>query len=582
MDDNQFEDRMKLLKKSYDKVPSQFQSEKIVREIESESESQHLQAIEYIKKPRKNRQKLIVWAISIASIFILSILGTTYFFENDKQMQRGSDGQYTFSEVFEDIEKDYPVVREKNRKLLKMKENEYEELGFVSTADSRYDFYKKLSKDEDRKMLYSENQKDEYYKEIMRSIQLPQQLLYTTMANETTLTDTEAMEYISEYYDRSRELINYYDNLFMEHSEELDFVREDGNLESKTLIMNKDKLPQILQNAIDSAEIQNLGLKIVYNNVVFGFNSDVTTAKLEDKVTARLLDYFTILHGEPFTYGGDLVHSIDETVFLLNTIEKTWSLADQQLSFFYELKGDYANAVYSLLKGSNSYPVMDATGKVNKEYRDAWLNLLENGSKFSPTLVYLKPIVDEFEASNWTSSKHWGNLQFSDIEDAVNHSLYESFISTSDANYSETENTIGTDFESRIHSYYKLFSKTHNQAILKDAKALEVIGLYYYSFIMGDYDTMYELFVKGEKYGVPSKEKLGGISFNDYLGKNTRLSELFERMTFVQLETVRDDDVQGVARIVRKNEYEISLVKVREYRLIKEENGWRLPLNPTK
>ncbi|MGE7920283.1 hypothetical protein ACQKM9_15300 [Viridibacillus sp. NPDC093762] len=580
MDDKQFEDRMKLLKKSYDKVPSQFQLEKIVGQIESEN--QQLQTIEQIKKPRKNRQKLIAWAISIASIFILSILGATFLFENKKQMQQGSDGQYTFAEVFEDIEKDYPVAREKNRKLLKMKEKDFVELGFVNSADSRYDFYKKLSKDEDRKMLYSENQKDEYYKEAMRSIQLPQQLLYTTMANETTLTDTEARVYISEYYDRSRDLINYYNNLFMEHSEDLDFVREDGNLEWKRLFMNKDKLPQILQNAIDSAEIQNLGLKIVYNNVIFGFNSDVTTAKLEGTVTARLLDYFTILHGKPFTYGGDLVHSIDETVFLINTIEKTWSLADQQLSFFDELKGDYTNAVYSLLKGSNSNPVMDATGKVNKEYRDAWLNLLENDPKFAPTLVYLKPIVDEFEASNWTSSKHWENLQFSDIEDAVNHSLYESFISTSDANYSEIEKTIGTNFESRIHSYYKLFSETHNQAVLKDAKALEVVGLYYYSFMKGDYDTVYELFVKGEKYGVPSKEKLEGISFGEYLGKNTRLSEIFERMTFVQLETDRDDDVQGVARIVRKKEDEIDLLNVCEFRLIKEENGWRIPLNPTK
>lgn len=368
----------------------------------------------------------------------------------------------------------------------------------------------------------------------------------------------------------------------MEHSEDLDFVREDGNLEWKRLFMNKDKLPQILKNAIDSAEIQNLGLKIVYNNVIFGFNSDVTTAKLEDKVTARLLDYFTILHGKPFTYGGDLVHSIDETVFLLNIIEKTWSLADQELSFFDELKGDYANAVYSLVKGSNSNPVMDATGKVNKEYRDAWLNLLENGSKFSPTLFYLKPIVDEFEASNWTSSKHWGNLQFSDIEDAVNHSLHESFISTSDANYSETEKMIGTDFESRIHSYYKLFSKTHNQAVLKDAKAIEVVGLYYYSMMMDDYDTVYELFVKGEKYGIPSKDKVREMSFDEYFGKDTRLSEIFEKMTFVQLKTVRDEDVQGVTRIVRKNEDEIDLLNVSEFRLIKEENGWRLPLNPTK
>lgn len=580
MDDKQFEDRMKLLKKSYDKVPSQFQLEKIVGQIESEN--QKLQAIEYIKKPRKNRQKLIVWAISIASIFILSILGSTYFFENDKQLQQGSEGQYTFAEVFEDIEKDYPVAREKNRKLLKMKEKDYAEIGFVNWADTRYNFYKKLSKDEDRKILYSENQKDEYYKETMRSIQLPQQLIYTTMANEKKLTDTEARIYISEYYDRSTDLINYYNNLFMEHSEDLDFVREDGNLEWKRLFMNKDKLPQILKNAIDSAEIQNLGLKIVYNNVVFGFNSDVTTAKLEDKVTVRLLDYFTILHGKPFTYGGDLVHSIDETVFLLNTIEKTWSLADQELSFFDELKGDYANAVYLLLKGSNSNPVMDATGKVNKEYRDAWLNLLENGSKFSPTLVYLKPIVDEFEASNWTSSKHWGNLQFSDIEDAVNHSLYESFISTSDANYSETEKMVGTDFESRIHSYYKLFSKTHNQAVLKDAKAIEVVGLYYYSMMMDDYDTVYELFVKGEKYGIPSKDKVREMSFDEYFGKDTRLSEIFEKMTFVQLKTVRDEDVQGVTRIVRKNEDEIDLLNVSEFRLIKEENGWRLPLNPTK
>lgn len=59
----------------------------------------------------------------------------------------------------------------------------------------------------------------------------------------------------------------------------------------------------------------------------------------------------------------------------------------------------------------------------------------------------------------------------------------------------------------------------------------------------------------------------------------------FRELTYEQIADVLNISLPSVKTrllIVRKKEDQIDLLNVSEFRLIKEENGWRIPLNPTK
>ncbi|MEK4090930.1 sigma factor-like helix-turn-helix DNA-binding protein [Viridibacillus sp. FSL R5-0477] len=59
----------------------------------------------------------------------------------------------------------------------------------------------------------------------------------------------------------------------------------------------------------------------------------------------------------------------------------------------------------------------------------------------------------------------------------------------------------------------------------------------------------------------------------------------FRELTYEQIADVLNISLPSVKTrllIVRKKEDQIDLLNVSEFRLIKEENGWLIPLNPTK
>ena len=66
-------------------------------------------------------------------------------------------------------------------------------------------------------------------------------------------------------------------------------------------------------------------------------------------------------------------------------------------------------------------------------------------------------------------------------------------------------------FVQRVHALYKVFAGTYDQSVLTEASPEEIVGLYYYSAQLNDYETQYELYIKDEKWvQIPKEEYMNG------------------------------------------------------------------------
>ena len=104
MDDKQFEQHMKLLKKSYDRVPSKFNADDVLRKIENEGKQQ-IEEMSFTKPVASKWQKVSVWAVSLASLLLIGFLSASFINEGKNQ------GAGTNSESkLEDIDQPEEVV----------------------------------------------------------------------------------------------------------------------------------------------------------------------------------------------------------------------------------------------------------------------------------------------------------------------------------------------------------------------------------------------------------------------------------------------------------------------------------------
>lgn len=107
MEDKHFEEKMKLLNKSYDRVPSQFNVDDVLSKIEAEGKPK--KEVKSFTTPVGSKwQKVSVWAVSLASVLLIVFLSASFINEGKNQ------GSGTNSESkLEDIDQPEEVVLNK-------------------------------------------------------------------------------------------------------------------------------------------------------------------------------------------------------------------------------------------------------------------------------------------------------------------------------------------------------------------------------------------------------------------------------------------------------------------------------------
>lgn len=109
MEDNQFKKRMGVLKKSYERIPSSFDSDETLRKIDEGS----------TKRINSKNNRIIVWTISIASIFLIGFLTATFLLSENREQAAKEELEIT-NQFRLELEESYKEERDKRQEALKM------------------------------------------------------------------------------------------------------------------------------------------------------------------------------------------------------------------------------------------------------------------------------------------------------------------------------------------------------------------------------------------------------------------------------------------------------------------------------
>lgn len=241
MANNDFDKRMEFLKTSYDRLPSSFNPGEVLQKIE-EGTNNPGKKRSTSKKKGTFRRTMTVWTVGIASVFLFGIITALYITEHNDKL--ASDA------TIEKFQKDYAAEREKQRDVLKLKEEKFSKLVFVEDADAIID-----------NIADDKEQAEANYERALSSLRLPSDMM-KDIADQSLVEDEQASyDYLDSFFDKVRSLIAVYDEILMENQQAVEDFKMDPAIDKAAVMMlSPDTFPEELQNIIDTMRKQYIEL----------------------------------------------------------------------------------------------------------------------------------------------------------------------------------------------------------------------------------------------------------------------------------------------------------------------------------
>ncbi|WP_342514836.1 hypothetical protein MKY34_08950 [Sporosarcina sp. FSL K6-1522] len=416
MDNNDFDKRMAFLKKSYDRMPSSFDSEEVLQKIEEETRN----ARPATRKKGSFRRSLTVWAAGIASVFLFGIITAMVVMdqqENEKEFT-ATEGIEAYIEV---LQKEYAIEREKRREMLKLEEEKFGRLVFVQNADSQMAFmasasYREIlqNREEDEKRKHIRGKFDE----ALSGLQLPSEMVEELTSHPLVDDEQASVHFVGVYREKIQALITVYDEILAKNAETLNSPRlESFPDKAQALMQSPNQLPQELQQIIATMQGQSIEFYTNHNReeVEARYYASATHKYLQQHLHPNTLGYVGMLVQEPYTFGGMLQYSAQELVPMLQEMEQTLLTVEEDYALYTVLESHYIVVFNTLMQQAR---VVDKQGRIDEQFRVP-LKALASGEEVTPLNYLVSPIVKELEASGWRESESWDVLDYDDIEDML-------------------------------------------------------------------------------------------------------------------------------------------------------------------
>ncbi|MDW0117612.1 hypothetical protein QTL97_11745 [Sporosarcina thermotolerans] len=514
MDNDQFEKRMDFLKKSYDRVPSSFDPNEVFKKIDEE------------KVPQSNKQKssnggfrqhLTIWAMGIASIFIIGIIGAGYVLDQKQKSDEEVIQTPVTDEYIESLLKQYEEEREKRREMVKLDEVFFKH--YASFADSTIN----LLKNESYLEMVSEGTEktplEETYNRAIEELKLPSEMLKDLKANSLNNDEQGSITFLGEYRRKIQMLIEIYDQILKENKEAIDAYEVGPHVDkAEIMLLSTKSFPEQLQNIIGTMRDQSIRLhtekysgeiRTRHNNYYF-YYSDLAF-NLHHHTDA----YIQMMVEEPYMYGPILQYPLNEMAYKLGRMEQTLINVEQDHSLYPVLESYYLTIFNDLVKGSEYTKIFDEDGILLPDYQDVWRGMAATGD-VSPLTYVMQPIVKEMEASGWRESESWNSLSYDALKDAITlarEGQLEYYMYGERPDFkSETIQFPNESFWNEVYALYEDFKKSYDKSVLKGASPIHVLGIFDYANEMDDPETMYHLYSESVMYS-----NYGEIELDDYV-----------------------------------------------------------------
>ncbi|WP_433595347.1 hypothetical protein [Lysinibacillus xylanilyticus] len=472
MDDKQFEKRMELLKKSYNRMEPQLDPEAVFAQIEAENATQKAQETVTTQKPSSRWQKPAIWIASIASVLLLSVLVSSYVinpstFVQTAEQEQDQEQEKKYDEWLSNFTKKYQEKREQMRKELDIPEKEFSEI--VQIADNElYD----LSKSKEM-ILRLQNTNDSFRKvvetDILDNLQTPRERIQSIETYADSMSYEESYYFYSKYSYSVVEIARYYSNKLAQYE--------------KVLSQKPKSLPEDLNKLIATAKKQYLELQ--YNGQSYSFRPNPVFGKdapeYIDRLHPSVLGYFKYLATGSLLVGGDLPYSLEDSATNLRLYEKTL-VEDKspENDNFNVLKGEFENTWLTIFKGTESNPIRTKTGQFKPEYIDL-LTLIANGEYGEAMRKTAQLILDEIKLTG--HSKALEQLTTYDIWMGILYAREDLFMQTADGT---TSISINDGWIEQTRTLYNSYVVTRDDTIIDTLNPINIVSLFLYAHGVGD------------------------------------------------------------------------------------------------
>lgn len=556
MDDKQFEQQMNLLKKTYNRVPSKFNADEVLRKIEEEG-NQPNEHIESAKPKASKWQKVSVWAVSLASVFIIGILSASFLNEGKEQ---GDDAASEVEEKeIEKLEKAYQQEREKRQKMLGMTKEQFDLLGFVKFADSEF---ARTINPGSLESDHSEMPLEMRYSTVIDFLELPSEMVQDALEAKGKYNEEESMQYIDELTTKIDQLSYVYDLLIDEHLDVMSTAKMDGELDANYLYGHREELPEPVEQMVLNAPKQGIGIAVSSDKTRFNAKFQMDNFyELRVALTETAYNYLEFKSNAPYIWGGKLSYDPSLSAILLQNMEKTLLETETQNTAIHAItKTYYFDLAFALIYETENNKIMD-NGKLKDEYAMAW-DILRNTKGYSPIKYFIDPLYKSMAANEWRINETYKSLDIADLTYAFSLAeigdLAQMMPGEEFTFKSESYFLPDVDLTQRVHGLFKAVEATSDRQALEDATPVEIVALAQFASEFEKADLRYSLYRVSEQ--LPE--------FNDYnlimkgqnvIPEDATLIRYIEEMTYLQdgeyhaaVEIYKDDNLVKSIPLIRQ------------------------------
>ncbi|NOG30462.1 hypothetical protein [Lysinibacillus fusiformis] len=470
MDDKQFNQRMALLKKSYERMESKLEPQHVLQQIEVEDETREsLESINMVRNPSAKWKKSALWITSIASVLLVGILISSYMLPPSAFVQSDEEKiESTYEDWLSSLQKKYQEKREKTRIELNIPEEYFKKLSFVESAEYKYNDKAKNKKIVLNKLAYDPKYLTQLEQEILDSLHTPRELIERIETYENPMSFGQSRYFFSIYYHPMKEVLQYYTNELSQYNEVLSQKKKDYPKELNQLIATAKK--QYFELSYDGQDYS------FRPNPIFMKDAPVSIDRLHPDV----LGYFKYLATGSLFNGENLRFSAEESARILKLYERTLvndlsnSYLDLQLR---NLKKEFENGWLVLLKG------IDDKIRYSPEHIKL-LNDTANGKYGESMRLTAQFILEEFKREG--TSKTIDKLTRQDIGIELSYLSNEVYIEIYDGS---TGFQIDTRWIIQTEGLYNAYTSSKDDTILDSLNPMNVVSLFLYAHGKGDQET---------------------------------------------------------------------------------------------
>ncbi|MGB6408499.1 MAG: hypothetical protein WBF39_13560, partial [Planococcus donghaensis] len=395
-------------------------------------------------------------------------------------------------------------------------------LDYVERADEEMELV--FSKEKVNSLKNNPLEMEASVNRLLRKIETPQGMVEALSRHSMLAAETE--EFLIDYSVKTDELRRYVDELLIKYQSELKGIVVMEQLSSEKLMAQSHNYPEEVHLVAKALAEYNLMIIPHPNKERFRAIRSVNPLYGQNLINSDpyAFQYLSWLAGDPYMDDSGFLWSLEQVTEQLLSMEQALLEEGIDSSLFDAVDVAYQQVFWQLVKGSENTMIFDENGTVKLEYRDAWNRIASS----NPMAYIILPILKEMEASNWTASKSYDELEFHHLSDAVdmeksgelanklpngNLAIEDELVDMKDFNYS------------RIKDLYNSFKTSYDLQLLAGVPPLDVLFMYHYANHIKDPKTQWYLIADS-----PFKPTL-----ETYVQEWQPIPELTEKARWVEL-----------------------------------------------